>query len=140
MRNDKTFGELTAKVSPGLSSAVTTIIGYKQRDLVCFTPHNKQRIDSSGLGRGEYNVKHPTVKPVQLLNYLLDLTTQEGDLVLDPFMGSGTTGVACQELGRRFIGMELHEEYFNIARQRILGEGVSKEVESEQLNLFGKGV
>ena len=66
------------------------------------------------------------------MNRAVELTTQEGDLVLDPFMGSGATGVACRELGRRFIGMELHEEYFNIAKTRILNSGV----EDNQLTLF----
>lgn len=46
----------------------------------------------------------------------------DGVLILDPFMGSGTTGIACRNLNRRFIGMELHQDYFDIARGRILGE------------------
>lgn len=62
---------------------------------------------------------HPTQKPVDLLRWLVLSFTNQGDTVLDPFMGSGTTGVACQATGRRFIGMEREEEYYNTARQRL---------------------
>lgn len=62
---------------------------------------------------------HPTQKPVALLEYLVKTYTNEGDLVLDNCMGSGSTGVACVNTGRRFIGMELDEGYFEIAQKRI---------------------
>jgi len=62
---------------------------------------------------------HPTEKPVPLMNDLIRLFTKPGDKVLDPFMGSGTTGVACVNLGRKFIGVEIEEKYYNIARRRI---------------------
>ena len=62
---------------------------------------------------------HPTQKPVALMEYLIKTYTNEGDTVLDNCMGSGTTGVACVNTGRNFIGMELEQEYFDIATQRI---------------------
>ena len=62
---------------------------------------------------------HPTQKPVALLEYLIKTYTQENDVVLDPVMGSGTTGVACKNLNRNFIGIETDEKYFNIAKKRI---------------------
>ena len=62
---------------------------------------------------------HPTQKPVALLEYLIKTYTNEGDVVLDNCMGSGSTGVACVNTGRRFIGMELDEQYFTIAQKRI---------------------
>jgi len=62
---------------------------------------------------------HPTVKPVHLMSWLVRLVSKEGDTVLDPFMGSGTTGVACKKLGRNFIGIEMSEEYISIATARI---------------------
>lgn len=62
---------------------------------------------------------HPTQKPVQLLEYLIRTYTNKGDTVLDNCMGSGSTGVACVNLNRNFIGMELKQEYFNIATERI---------------------
>ena len=66
--------------------------------------------------RAEY---HPTQKPVALMEYLIKTYTNEGETVLDFTMGSGTTGVACKNLGRKFIGIELDEGYFEIARDRI---------------------
>lgn len=62
---------------------------------------------------------HPTQKPVALMEYLIKTYTNEGELVLDNCMGSGTTGVACKNLSRKFIGIELGETYFNIAKERI---------------------
>jgi site-specific DNA-methyltransferase (adenine-specific) len=62
---------------------------------------------------------HPTQKPVALMEYLIKTYTNEGDTVLDNVMGSGTVGVACVNLNRHFIGMELDENYFNIAKERI---------------------
>lgn len=62
---------------------------------------------------------HPTQKPVALLEYLIKTYTNNGDVVLDFTMGSGSTGVACKNLSRNFIGIELDENYFNIAEQRI---------------------
>jgi len=54
-----------------------------------------------------------------LMSYLITLFTREGDWVLDPFMGSGTTGLACKLLNRNFIGIDYEEEYFNIAEERL---------------------
>ena len=65
------------------------------------------------------NKYHPTQKPVTLMEYLIKTYTNEGETVLDNVMGSGTTGVACKNLNRNFIGMELDEEYFKIATERI---------------------
>lgn len=62
---------------------------------------------------------HPTVKPVKLMEYLITLITPPGGIVLDPFMGSGTTGIAAKKLKREFIGVEMNKEYFNIASKRI---------------------
>lgn len=62
---------------------------------------------------------HPTQKPVELLEYLIKTYTDENEVVLDNCMGSGSTGVACLKTNRRFIGMELNEEYFEIAQTRI---------------------
>ena len=62
---------------------------------------------------------HPTQKPVALLEYLIKTYTNEGNIVLDNCMGSGSTGVACINTNRRFIGIELDEKYFNIAKERI---------------------
>lgn len=66
--------------------------------------------------RGE----HGTMKPVNLIENFIRVASDECDVVLDPFMGSGTTGVACKNLNRNFIGIELDENYFEIAKNRIL--------------------
>lgn len=71
-------------------------------------------------GAKEVTNHHPTVKPVELMRYLVRLTkTPTGGVVLDPFMGSGTTGIACVLEGRDFVGIELEEEYIEIAKKRI---------------------
>ncbi|WP_334043683.1 site-specific DNA-methyltransferase [Burkholderia ambifaria] len=67
---------------------------------------------------------HPTQKPLALIEWLVSTFTNEGDAVLDNCMGSGTTGEACQRLGRRFVGMELDEKHFAVASSRILSGGV----------------
>lgn len=63
---------------------------------------------------------HPTIKPTEILEKFLINHTVEGSVVLDPFKGSGSTGVACRNLNRKFIGIELDETYFNVAKERIL--------------------
>lgn len=64
---------------------------------------------------------HPTIKPMEIIKTLVENSSEKGELVLDPFMGSGTTGVACNELGRDFYGIEINETYFKIAETRIEG-------------------
>ena len=79
------------------------IIDY-QRDVLTSTQKGKRRAME---------------KPIDVLESMIRASTKEGDTVLDPFMGSGTTGVACKNLNRRFIGIELDEQYFKIAQERI---------------------
>lgn len=67
----------------------------------------------------EYN--HPTIKPLEMVKKHILHTTQENDVVLDCFLGSGTTAVACKELGRKYIGFEIDEKYFRIAQDRLNG-------------------
>jgi DNA modification methylase len=62
---------------------------------------------------------HPTVKPISLMEYLIKLVSREGHTILDPFMGSGSTGIACKKLNRHFIGIEREPEYLKIAEARI---------------------
>ena len=66
------------------------------------------------------NKVHPTEKPVDLMEFYVNNSSNEGDTVLDMFMGSGTTGVACANTGRMFIGIELDTHYFNTAKDRII--------------------
>jgi len=62
---------------------------------------------------------HPTTKPVKLMSYIITLFTREGDWVLDPFLGSGTTGIASKLINRNFIGVEREKEYFDICEERL---------------------
>ena len=65
--------------------------------------------------------EHPTQKPVNLLEYLIKTYSNENDIILDNCMGSGSTGVACVNTNRQFIGIEKEEKYFEIAKRRIEG-------------------
>jgi site-specific DNA-methyltransferase (adenine-specific) len=65
-------------------------------------------------------IEHQTIKPVRLISHIIKLFTREGQLVLDPFLGSGSHGVAALETGRRFIGYEIEKKYFDIAEKRLI--------------------
>jgi len=69
---------------------------------------------------------HPTVKPLALIEYLVKLITRKNQIVLDPFIGSGTTGIACKKLGRNYIGIEINDDYIKIAEKRIAGTLVNE--------------
>ena len=81
---------------------------------------NTNKIKFDPLAKGSYKGKiHPTQKPLGLVEMLIKTYTDAGDLVLDSCMGSGTAGEACKNLGRRFIGIEIEEKYFNAAKLRL---------------------
>ena len=82
--------------------------------------------------KSEGKTVHPTQKPVALIEYLIKTYTNEGDSVLDNCMGSGTTGVACLNTERDFIGIELDEKYFEIAKQRIEGTQYNQQMQRMQ--------
>ncbi len=84
--------------------------------------------NGSLFGNNVSHVKHPTAKPVDLLEYLIKSYSNPGDTILDNCMGSGSTGVACVNTNRDFIGIELDDEYFSIAKDRI--EAAQKEVQN----------
>jgi site-specific DNA-methyltransferase (adenine-specific) len=69
--------------------------------------------------KDQNNIPHFTVKPIKLIEHLIKLFTQEGATIIDPFMGSGTTGIACINTNRDFIGIELSEEYFQLSEKRL---------------------
>ncbi len=71
------------------------------------------------INREHYAAQHPTQKPVRLLERLLNLVVKDGDTILDPFMGSGSTGVAAQNLKLNFIGIEIDNEYFEVAKSNL---------------------
>lgn len=88
-------------------------------DYTPFESKNGERFPIDVLKFANKHGNHPTQKPVKLLQYLIKTYTDEGMTVLDNTMGSGSTGVAAVNLGRSFIGMELDEDYFKIAEERI---------------------
>ncbi len=97
-----------------------TIFKTKNVGNVWELPFNSGKQQFKGFGRKETKSKwgHSGF-PVELPETCILLSTKEGDMVLDHFMGSGTTGVACKKLNRNFIGIELNKEYFNLAKGRI---------------------
>jgi len=98
-----------------------------------------ERGESYDIGDGAFNRTiecknhHPTVKPIKLMEYLCRLITPPSGTVLDPFMGSGSTGVAAKSLGFNFVGIELDKEYFDIANARINGK-IRQNIEPEQVS------
>lgn len=82
---------------------------YERPEIICGITSKGEKLNGG----------HPTQKPVEVMKWLIDRLTDEDDLVLDPFMGSGTTGVACMNANRSFVGIEIDENYFNIAVNRI---------------------
>ena len=90
---------------------------YNTKSMVYTSNINKK--DKSEFG-------HPTCKPVALMEKFITNHSIDGQTILDPFMGSGTTGVACVNTNRNFIGIEIDEKYFNVAKSRI--EGISKKL------------
>ena len=104
---DTKFGTMAGKRPSHKKVTVQKFTNYPS-DVLSFDAENKPQ--------------HPTQKPVPLLEYLIKTYTHEGETVLDNCMGAGSTGVACVNTGRSFIGMELEEKYFKIAEQRIVEE------------------
>lgn len=93
----------------------TLLNEYEQK----YTNYPKHLLDFKNEVASNKNRLHPTQKPVKLLEYLIKTYTNEGETVLDNCMGSGSTGVACINTGRKFIGIEKDDKYFEIAKQRI---------------------
>lgn len=91
--------------------------GLHRKEVV--TVNNGDRYPTTILRFSKESGHHPTQKPTALMEYLINTYTNIGDTVLDNTMGSGTTGVACVNTGRRFIGIEMDEKYFQIAKSRI---------------------
>jgi len=92
------------------------------------TGYHKSNLYFSNKSGAGYSF-HPTQKPVALLEYLIKTYTNEGEIVLDNCMGSGSTGVACKNINRNFIGIEMDDKYFEIAKERIINH-------QRQQNLF----
>ena len=116
----------TTEVKSGNKRNSTTSVYGKQREL--YVDNQSDLINPDTVITGINCVHssegrvHPTQKPVSLMEYLIKTYTNEGETVLDFTMGSGTTGVAAVSLGRKFIGIEMDDHYFEVAKGRILGD------------------
>lgn len=99
----------------------------RQHELVCHASKGVPNVHHKGVGdvltfKREKPVNHPSPKPVELMQRLIEVVTQPGGVVLDPFMGSGTTLRAAKDLGRKSIGIELSEQYCEVAARRLRQE------------------
>ena len=110
-KNNTSMGDLKGSYAPKYEFI---LFGHKGRRL-----RNGKRLPDVIQAKRTGNKYHPTQKPVDLLEIFIEQSTNENDLILDPFMGSGSTGVACVKLNRRFIGIELDGNHFNTAKYRI---------------------
>ena len=111
VKNNTSMGDLKGDFAP---KTEFIIFFHKGRRLI-----NGKRDPNVLEFKKTRNELHPTQKPVDMTEYLIGKFSDEGDVILDPFMGSGTTGVACLNTNRSFIGIELDDDYFNIAKERI---------------------
>lgn len=83
---------------------------YERPEVLCGVTPKSEKLNGG----------HPTQKPVEVMEWIINRLSNEDDLVLDPFMGSGSTGVACMNTNRRFVGIELDENYFELSNSRFL--------------------
>ncbi len=110
-----------------LSSLESIVIARKHN--ATFNRHCKSPVFRFPSGS---RIDHPTQKPLKLMTELILASSKEGDTILDPFMGSGTTGVACVQTGRNFIGIEIDPTYFAIAERRIAEAQMQPRLEVEE--------
>jgi len=116
--------EVNKKKDP-LSHIPTNSDGMMSRDA------KGQLVNNYTANKSAVGNNHPTVKPVSLMRYLIQLVTPAGSRVLDPFMGSGSTGMAAVELGHQFVGIDLDANYVSIADRRILGWCAKNPIETK---------
>lgn len=107
--------KLPTKKSEVINSVASFDEEIQYKEYTHSHPKNLIRFPRDNSNKGD----HPTQKPLALMEYLVETYTKENDLVLDNVMGSGTTGAACQNLNRRFIGMEIDEKWVEYTRERI---------------------
>ena len=116
----KTTGHKAANVSSNKSKKQTQVYGkFEKQSKGGQTDRYPKNIIQFNNVNSSHGIVHPTQKPVALMEYLIKTYTNKGETVLDFAMGSGTTGVACKNLNRDFIGIELDKDYFRIAENRI---------------------
>ena len=110
-KNNTSMGDLKGSYAP---KHEFILFGHKGRRL-----RNGKRLPDVLQANRTGNKLHPTQKPISLLQIFIEQSSNENEIILDPFMGSGSTGVAALNTNRKFIGIELDEKYFNIAKDRL---------------------
>ena len=110
-KNNTSMGDLKGSYAP---KHEFVLFGHKGRRL-----RNGKRFPDVLQANRTGNKLHPTQKPISLLQIFIEQSSDENEIILDPFMGSGSTGVAALNTNRKFIGIELDEKYFNIAKNRL---------------------
>ena len=110
-KNNTGMGDLSAAYAPKYEMIIYANKG--RRELIGRRDPDILHFNRTG------NIHHPTEKPVDLLEYLLSKSTNEGDIVLDPFLGSGSTAVACKNTNRNYVGIEMEPDYYKKALERI---------------------
>ncbi len=102
---------------------------YKNCEYIIFAKKGKAKTINDPKSATNFSMKwkgdsaiHPTAKPVELMEIFVNNSSNENNIILDPFMGAGSTGVAALKNNRKFIGIEINEQYFNTAKERIEGE------------------
>lgn len=124
VKNNHGSGDLKASYAPRHEFV---LYGHKGR-----RTFEEKRYDDVMFFDKTGNKNHPTEKPVDLLALFARNSTKQGECILDPFMGSGSTGVACVNTGRDFIGIELDDGYFEISKQRIADAQAQKASKEDQ--------
>lgn len=110
------MGDTKAQFAPSYETIIFAVKGKYA------FPGKRPRDLYSVLKLGSGNMRHPTEKPVALLEQLIEATTRADDLIFDPFAGSGSTLLAARNKGRRYLGIEINEDYYKVARDRLEGD------------------
>ena len=117
-KSNKGFGrKITGNIKNQAGKSVKKHGAINSKTVAKFGTRDNVWLQDTARGRQKYS--HPAQFPEKLAHDHIISWSNEGDIVLDPFMGSGTTGVVCKNLNRNFIGIELDESYYNIAKDRI---------------------
>lgn len=122
-KNNTSMGDLLGDYAPKYEMIIFFHKG--RRDLKNGRPANILKFNRAN------NEFHPTQKPVDLIEFLIENSTDINEKILDCFMGSGATGIACKKTGRKFIGIEINKKYFNICKKRL-----ENTLEGKQQTLF----
>ena len=107
MKNSKPIGKKCARHGNPIQE-------YKTRFNSCWFGEEYPKSTYNSSWQKKTGIIHPTVKNVEFIKWILQISSNENDIILDPFMGSGSTGIACEQTNRRFVGIEIDNTYFDL--------------------------